>query len=140
MNPQSSDIEKYRQWLVEADYKAIEAYDKAVMWLAGGALGITLAFVKDIVPSPQPDTLWLLIIGWSFFAATLVISMVSLLLSHHAHRRAIAQVDKRTIHLEQPGGFLTTLTSWLNWLVALTLIIGISFVIWYAKSNLCGGG
>jgi hypothetical protein len=40
----------YRQWLVEAYQKSSDAYDKAVMTLAAGALGISLAFVHQVAP------------------------------------------------------------------------------------------
>lgn len=43
----------YRKWLVEADHKASQAYDKALLTLAGGALGISFAFLKDLVASPS---------------------------------------------------------------------------------------
>ncbi len=40
---------EYRNHLVLAGQKAQEDYDKAVMTLSGGALGISFAFLKDIV-------------------------------------------------------------------------------------------
>src|ERR1051325_8367007 len=40
---------EYRNHLVLAGQKAQEDYDKAVMTLSGGALGVSFAFLKDIV-------------------------------------------------------------------------------------------
>lgn len=44
--------------LLKAHHTATQDYDKAVFTLAGGALGISLAFVRDIAPKPVPE--WLL--------------------------------------------------------------------------------
>ncbi|WP_134984071.1 hypothetical protein [Xanthomonas axonopodis] len=53
---------EYRQWLVVAEQKAQEDYDKTVLTLSGGALGISFAFVKDIVgQNPIQNSSWLLI-------------------------------------------------------------------------------
>ena len=42
-------LKEYRNWLIAAEQKAQEDFDKTVLSLSGGALGISFAFVKDIV-------------------------------------------------------------------------------------------
>jgi hypothetical protein len=65
----AQDLAEWRQWLAEKHHAASQDYDKAVMTLAGGALGLSLAFVKDIAPDPE-DT-WALVGAWALFAASL---------------------------------------------------------------------
>lgn len=39
-------MKEYRQWLVYTEHRSSEAYDEAVMTLAGGALAISFADVE----------------------------------------------------------------------------------------------
>lgn len=39
---------EYRQTLINLEQQMQSTYDKAVMTLSGGALGISLAFLKDV--------------------------------------------------------------------------------------------
>jgi len=57
--------ESYRDWLVKAHHTASQDFDRAVMTLAGGGLGISIAFVRDIAPHPVHK--WMLAIGWRAF-------------------------------------------------------------------------
>jgi hypothetical protein len=53
-------LQAYRNTLVEAECKAQENFDKTVISLSGGALGISFAFVKDIIFGKPADTGYLL--------------------------------------------------------------------------------
>ena len=53
LKTRSTEMAKYREWLVVAEQKSQENFDKTVLTLSGGALGISFAFLKDIV-GPQP--------------------------------------------------------------------------------------
>lgn len=59
----------HRQLLVEAHRKASEAYDKAVMSLAGGALAISITFVHEVAPKPSHKH-WLAV-SWGLLALSL---------------------------------------------------------------------
>lgn len=52
--------EDERRWLRQADHTASRDFDKAIMTLAAGALGVSIAFVHDIAPDPVHVS-WL---GW----------------------------------------------------------------------------
>lgn len=49
----SPDLTEYRQSLVAAEQTMQGEYDKGVLTLSGGALGISLVFLKDVV-GPKP--------------------------------------------------------------------------------------
>ena len=40
---------EYRQQLITLEQKSAESFDKTVIALSGGALGLSLTFVKEIV-------------------------------------------------------------------------------------------
>lgn len=128
-------MREYRNWLVAADQKASEAYDKAVMTLSGGALGLSLTFVKDIVKSPHSESLWLLEASWGCLTLSLAFILVSMLFSQWALRRAIGQVDESSLSGARVGGFFATLTATLNVLSGAAFLGGIALLAWFSISN-----
>jgi hypothetical protein len=71
------ELAAYREWLVKTDHSASEAYDKAVMTLSGGALAISISFVREIAPSPLEGTMyWLCSGGWLRFERALQLGRV----------------------------------------------------------------
>ena len=54
-------LKEYRSHLILAEQKAQEDYDKTVVFLSGGALGISFAFVKDFIGTgPMVSQNWLI--------------------------------------------------------------------------------
>jgi hypothetical protein len=82
----SPELRAYRDWLVQADHKASEAYDKAVMTLSGGALAISITFIHDIAPSPLATTIYRLIFAWGAFGLSITAILISQLTSCWALR------------------------------------------------------
>jgi hypothetical protein len=89
---QNEAMKAYRDWLVETEHKASESYDKAVMTLSGGALAISLTFVKNVA---QPVVaLWRLESAWVALTVSVGSILVSMLTSQIALRHSIHQVDE----------------------------------------------
>lgn len=131
----SPEMLEYRNWLVAADQKASEAYDKAVMTLAGGALGLSLTFVKEIARSPRPESLWRLETSWLCLTLSLGFILVSMLWSQWALRKAMRQVDEFSLPGARAGGGFAIFTAALNVLSSLALLVGIGFLAWFSISN-----
>jgi len=129
---------KYREWLVQAEHMATRDYDKAILTLSSGALGISIAFVSKLVPHPYALTLFFLGFAWIALVLSLLSTLISLLTSQIGLRKTIEQVDEGTIYAETPGGWFTTATIASNILAAITLIIGVSFLVLFALINLIG--
>jgi hypothetical protein len=72
----------YRDWLVKAHHVASQDFDKALMALSGGALGISLAFIHDVALHPHRKG-WLEV-SWGSLAASLLLILVSFLTSQSA--------------------------------------------------------
>ena len=126
----------YREWLVTTEHAASRDYDKAVLALAGGALGLSVTFLHGLVAKPVPCSLVWLGLAWSCLALSLLSILVSILTSQHALRRAIQQVDDQTIRAaSRPGGWLSGLTEGLNITAALTLVLGLVFLVVFALLN-----
>ncbi|QLQ26193.1 MAG: hypothetical protein HZT41_16260 [Dechloromonas sp.] len=127
---------EYRKWLVAAEQKSQEDFDKTVLALSGGALGISFAFLKDIL-GPQPIVLsGFLLAAWFAWAFSTFSVLISYYLSHLALRRAIGQVDDGTIFKRPPGGVFACLTAILNGTGAVLFLVGVCCITVFAVANL----
>jgi hypothetical protein len=131
----SEQMAEYRNWLIAADQKSSESYDKAVMTLAGGALGLSLTFLKDIIKVPHPEFLWLLGTSWVCLTLSLTCILISMLSSQWALRKAIKQVDQGLVPAVRAGGGFAIMTEILNVLSATTLVIGVLLLAGFSISN-----
>lgn len=126
----------HRKHLVAADQKSQEDFDKTVLSLSGGALGISFVFLKDVIgPNPiqSPE---LLFAAWVAWGASTFCVLVSYYLSHLAIRTMIRQIDQDTLHMEKSGGRHTNATTFLNAAGAILFLIGVITITLFANSNL----
>ena len=131
---------EYRQSLVAAEQKCQDDFDKTVLSLSGGALGVSFVFVKDLVGSNPIDHPNWLLLAWLTWAASSLAILASFFSSHLALRKAIQQCDDGTIYNQKPGGFLAGLTRNLNAAGALLFFVGVCLMAAFAFSNLSTRG
>src|SRR5215470_16827748 len=91
-----------RKRLTDLHEKATDSFDRAVMTLAGGALGISLAFVHDVAPKPRHT--WVMGVSWLLFALSLLLTLLSFLTSESA---VVSMIDKFDRSEEIERGELT---------------------------------
>ncbi len=65
-------------------HAAQQELDRAVLTLSAGLLGLSLAFIKDVVPLSQAIALWLLYLSWGFSAGAILLTLFSFLASKSA--------------------------------------------------------
>jgi hypothetical protein len=129
-------LQEYRSFLIAAEQKAHEDFDKTVLSLSGGALGISFAFVKDIVGSQPLTNSAYLLISWIAWGISVTCVLASFYFSQQALRHAIKQVDKEKIYSQIPGGLYSHMTAVLNALGGLLFLAGIVFIIIFVSYNL----
>jgi hypothetical protein len=136
MNDKPMDLARYRERLEDLGHQMQSEYDKAIMALSGGGLGITLTFLKDIVLQEGLRGRRFLVAGWFFWGFSLACVLLSYAVSARAMRRAVDQTDRKTIHEEQPGGIWEHLTGCLNLAAGLLFFGGLFSTILFTCSNL----
>ena len=137
---QSEHLADYRKWLVAAEQKSQEDFDKTILSLSGGALGISFVFLKDVIgPLPILQSGFLLA-AWLAWAFSTFSVLTSYYLSHLALRRAISQVDDGTIYMQPPGGVFARWTAILNATGAVLFLVGVCCITVFAGSNLSSKG
>jgi hypothetical protein len=119
-----------RERLLALHESTTQAFDKAIMTLAGGALAVSISFIHDVAHHPRHKG----IIGasWSFFVLSLLLILWSFLTSERATRRMIHQMadpDAESI----PEG---RMTDWLNWGSAGSFLVGVVCLVLFAVLNI----
>lgn len=127
-------MEEYRQQLIVAEQKSQNDYDKAIVTLSGGALAISLVFIKDVIGNNNPIHIWAVIMAWSMWAISISSVVISFFLSRLSMRKAIDQTDNDDFS-GGVGGIATKATQFFNGLSGLSFVFGIIFLIIFASYN-----
>lgn len=131
----------YREKLQELETRMQSEYDKAVMTLSGGAIGISFAFIKDICLDRYFRTPGLLIAAWIIWGMSIVSVLFSYQFSVLAMRKAVDQLDesRRTgvpIDPEEFGGFYNKWTWALNFTGGALFLVGVMLLGIFVSKNL----
>ncbi|HLZ00237.1 MAG TPA: hypothetical protein VKT33_14355 [Candidatus Angelobacter sp.] len=70
--------------LIDAARESARTFDKAVLTFGSAIFGFSIAFVKDVAPSPIPSTITWLAVSWLLFSVGLLAILLSFLFSHQA--------------------------------------------------------
>ena len=129
------DLKEYRASLLAAEQKMQEEFDKTVLALSGGALGVTFAFIKDVI-GQKPVTLpVLLFTAWISWGVSVSSILASFFFSQQALRKAIKQVDEGKIYKEYPGGMYDRVTGVLNFLGLVLFLVGVILAVIFVWKN-----
>ena len=129
----NQDIE-YRRLLQELENKSQDQYDKTVIMLSTGALGISFAFLKDIVQLDTAVETWLLLSAWVCWALSATSVLLSFYSSKFALRKAIEDLDNDR-ESDNSNDRWTTI---LNFCSGACFIIGLCFMIAFVHFNIGG--
>lgn len=130
------DIAAYRNMLIEIEQRVAEQFDKTILTIAGGALAISLAFIKDVVGEGTIQKGWLLVTSWASLTACLIFILISFYFGLLAYRKAQDQVDDNTIKNETPGGYYSKILITCNALGIVLLCVGLITLFTFAYNNL----
>jgi len=126
--------DRYRTQLTALEQKAQEGYDKTVLSLSGGALGVSFAFVTNFVERGSMQASGLLVGAWMCWAFSVTATLFSHWTSHLALRRAIRDLDSGSSP-RRPSGWFDVLTANLNLLAGLLFLAGVVSVAYFVWRN-----
>lgn len=107
----------------EAARAASDAYDKTVLWFAGGSIALSAKYVTDNLDRVAVS--WSLITGWSLLVLSVVALLAALMCSVLASLFEYARKD------EAPKNRWTLAVKALNWFALVAVAAGVFFVLWY---------
>jgi hypothetical protein len=130
------ELRSYRQHCVDAGQKAQDSYDRAILSLAGGALGVSLVFLKDVVGAKPVVSRDVLVGAWAFWTLSILFILGSFITSQRALGTAVKQIDAGKIRTEVPGRVFSFLTVVLNSAAGISFVLGVVFMLWFVNDNL----
>lgn len=131
-----SELREHRQHLILAEQKAQDDYDKAVLALSGGGLGVSMAFIEKVIGEGEMLRPGFLSTAWLFWAASIAAVLLSYFLSRHALRCAISQVDGARPELRRIGGKMSLATETCNVVSGVGFVAGAVLIAIFAVQNL----
>jgi magnesium-transporting ATPase (P-type) len=124
-----------RKQLITAERDTAQQFDKAILTLAAGALGLSIAFINQIAPHPKPNSIYCLITAWISFCLSMLSTLISFLTSQAACRKQRDIIDKNNTKNKAASW-----TNWLNYFSIGFFIAGVIFLIIFSTINLPKGG
>lgn len=135
MSEFKNGISTYRETLLGIQEKMQASYDKAVIALSGGALGLSFTFLKEVANREALIATHWLLASWVLWAMSVSCILFSFLSSATAMQKAIKQTDEKTIYIEAAGGLFDRITKLLNVAAGLMFIVGIICIVVFVWRN-----
>lgn len=128
-------LDEYRNLLIGLEQKAQENFDRWVITLSGGALGVTFAFLNDILKTNPPIHTWAITLAWGSWAFSITSVLASFFVSQLALRKAIIQTDSGALEHERAGGCYDCVTAGLNILGLVLFLVGVLSAVFFVTIN-----
>lgn len=114
-----------------------EQFDKNVLLIASGALGISFAFIEKLVPNIKESVCKGSLIGaWYLFGAVIFISLVSHFISSQSLRWTISHYEDKKADFEKGTKRWNMIIRLCNVLMILGLLWGTLLLINFIKQNI----
>lgn len=132
--------EQYRElWrqAVETEERVAHSFDRWMLTLSGGALGLSITFIQQ--NAPNPVCVGLLHCAWAAFLFAVVAMLASLLTSQRAQRRFREILDSRLAQGDGSGDECNLsghVTNVLNWVSLVCFILGVVMMAAFCGQNL----
>ncbi len=138
---QRNEKANFREHYQEAINKSEDDFEKNLIFLSSGALGLTLIFIEKIVPPKDSICLYFLILGWVLLAITLAINLISHLISKKYLQKSQRDYDEyvnETIDFDKLDEKLSKRNKkmdCINWISVIIFISGILSIVLYTSLN-----
>ena len=142
-NQHDFDDERYKhyiahwQLLYDVERESARTLDKTLVALAGGALGLSITFIKEIAKCPQWTSV--LYASWIFFILSLLSTLISFAVTQRAARNErdiIKREFEEDVQSEKKQNLFQRLTIYLNTISIALFIIGATLITVFSGKNL----
>ena len=106
---------------------ASDEFDKSILTYSSAGLGVSMAFIKDIVPLAKAVALPLLYGSWIAFGVAILVTIGSYWLSIHAQRTHLEHL--RRYYLEKQPEYLNAKNPASSWVGVFRWVSGICFLL-----------
>ena len=132
-----------RKLLVDAFQYGFYSFDKAILSLSSGAIGLSLIFLGQIDLHIEPGTLRFLISSWVCFCVCIICTLISFVTSRSGYYKEIEELNER-FYGKQSSQYGKAHISdrsfiWTKWLNRISLVafpIGVILLAIFSIANL----
>jgi hypothetical protein len=134
--------DEYRRKIWEDTKSGTENFDKYMLTFSSGALALSLAFIKDVVPIGKAIWIPSLISSWIAFVLCILVTLISFRISIRALEKMGPCVDAFYLegkteafnkHLES---FWTKAVDWCAYFAISFFILGLTFTMMFVGANI----
>jgi hypothetical protein len=137
-----------RNRLLEGEQDFGRSFDKYLLTLSGGALGLSLTLLGNLHGSDGITLRWALIVSWTLLVATIIQVGAMMRLSQVAHEKYRHILD--TECAKGGNGFWSRVRAgqsacseprwvgWLNWISLTTFSTGVALLLVFSLANVSG--
>lgn len=125
-----------RKSYVESKGKSSEMFDKSILTLAAGALGLSITFINQIVETIKPGTLFWLGIAWVGLCLSILSTLISFRTSVESFEKQIKILDDSYPNIPTISNKYITITKALNWVSTASFIVGTGCLAVFSYINL----
>jgi hypothetical protein len=129
----SEDNEKYWHSVYELYKESSKQYDRNVLYIASGALGLSMTFIKDIVDFTNVECKILLMISWFVLVGVILMSLISHYFSMKALNQKLATINDDN---DPKSKWLDEIVGILNLLMLIFLPFGIMMLFIFIYINI----
>jgi hypothetical protein len=129
----------HRKQAWEDIQSSTDSFDQSLITMSSGVLGLSLAFVKDIVPLNKAVWLHVLYTSWVSFVLCVVITVISFRVSVAAQNKNLEYLAKyylecRDEFFNKQSAYSKALT-WLTWAAGTLFIVGLASTVAFCIKN-----
>ncbi|MFO0477636.1 MAG: hypothetical protein ACK50L_02480 [Bacteroidota bacterium] len=125
----SDSTEQHIEQLYKGYTYSSEQFDKAILFVSSGILGISITFIEKIVLLSSSQHNWLLLLSWLLEATTIALFTINHYVSVQSFNKAIKNAYNET-------GIESKSIKYLNLASIITLILGLILLIIFIFINI----
>lgn len=81
-----------REELLRRQLSNSQILDKSILSLSSAGLGLSVAFIKNVVSLTQATSLWLLHLSWLMFTLAIICTLISFLTSQKSIKKELNRI------------------------------------------------
>ena len=134
--------DEYRKKVWEDTKSGTENFDKYLLAFSSGALGLSLAFIKDVAPIGRAVWVWSLLTSWVAFLLCILVTLVSFRISILALEAMVPHLDEFYLNNNAEAfdkhreSFLTKAVEWCAWAGIFLFVCGVFFTMMFVYANI----
>ena len=137
------DTENYlkeRKLLIDAQQQSCQQFDKAILTLSSGGLGVSIIFLRDILPLEQITNYYFLIGSWILFTISILSTLISFLTSQYAYSKQLSLINAYFLNKDSNApdkkNRFSQITGKLNISAAVFFILAVICTIMFVSINI----